>query len=162
MIEKAIQENTAAIKALIATMQLATSGAKKPAADAAGGTTRAPAPAPGAKKLAADAADGITKMPDATVKSVSDLVLSLVEMEQRATVVKLLKQHGATKVKDITKTKLAGLQKKLIAALKAAKEVKAKATKPDSSEDDEFVDFDEELDEAGEVDGDGDLDFLDE
>lgn len=147
MLEEALKQNTVAIKALTAAIAHK-GGAAKPAGTKAASAEDQAAAKPEGKKA-----------PAVSVKAVSDLVLSLVELEQRPAVVKLLKQHGATKVKDVAKSKLAALHKRLAAVL-----VKAKAAKAaEESGDEEEVDFDEIL-ENGELDDDpiddDDLDFL--
>lgn len=143
-IEEALQLNTAAIKSL--TSAMSNQGSAKPS------TGKAAEKKP---------ATGTTKAPAASVKAVSDLVLSMVELEQRAVVVRLLKEQGATKVKDIPKAKLPILQKKLAAALK-----RVKAEKATAESDEADSDFDEEIQDGeepdAEIDADDDLSFLDE
>lgn len=144
MLEKALQENTVAVKALTAAISNRGSGGGKPA----GGK-----PATGATR----------KAPAATVKAVSDLVLTLVELKQRSTVVKLLKAQGATKVKDVSKAKLPLLYKKLTAALVAAKAAKEEAEAEDLTEElpDDDLNFEQDLgEEEEETVLDDDLDFL--
>ena len=140
MLEEELKRNTAALVALTAAIG-SKGGAAKPE-----GTKAESTETTGAKPSG-------KKAPAATVKSVSDLVLSLVELQQRTAVVSLLKQHGATKVKDIAKSKLAALQKKLMAVL-----AKTKSEKDEPEEEIDDVDFDDVLDDLEEEDD--ELDFL--
>lgn len=152
-LEETLQANTVALKALTAAM--GSRGTKQ-------GTAK-----PAAKQDASGTPTGTTKTPTATVKAVSDLVLSLVDLGHRTVVVKLLKQAGASKVKDVAKAKLPALQKKLMTALKAAKVAKIAADAEAVEAEDAEVDlnFDEEIPEdviGDEINDDNDLDFLDD
>lgn len=138
MLEKLIQANTEALVANTAAMiAIATAGGAKQGKAA----TETPAPRRRAAKQVADApapaaaAKGKTAV---TVKTVSELVLSVAEMAGRQIAVGILGEFKAKKVKDVPPKQFPALAKKLKAAL-----VQAKAdaeTDPADDLEDDFMD----------------------
>lgn len=142
MIEKIIQENTAALKALAA----AISSAGTATAESSDKPLRKPSrKKPAAKKEPTAGKAGIT------IKAISNLVLSVADTVNRETAVAILAEFGAKRIKQVPASKFALLAKRLKAALtEAQEELEPEAIDDDDllgDEEDDLSDFDDNFDE---------------
>ena len=144
MIEKIIQENTAALKALAAAIgEAGTASAETP---------DKPLRKPAQKKAAAkkEPAAGKTRI---SIKDISNLVISVADSINRETAISILAEFGVKRVNKVPPAKFALLAKRLKTALADAQsalddgdDIGDDDDLGSSNDDDDLTDFDDDFD----------------